>query len=110
MNAKDLEGEARRLFESYRSAGYSEGEALDLVQRSGLVRVAHPSARRTHNAWGRPLNAPEAKESGVPTSDGLGKTRAAQSVEFTRQRVHPSRAGPGQRGLRPDRGPRGRTG
>ena len=38
MKASELKGEAKQLFEEWRSLGYTEAQALDRVQRSGLVR------------------------------------------------------------------------
>jgi hypothetical protein len=38
MRAQDLTGEAKELYEEWRSLGYTERQALDRVQRSGVVR------------------------------------------------------------------------
>jgi hypothetical protein len=38
MRAQNLKGQAKELFEQWRALGYTEAQALDRVQRSGLVR------------------------------------------------------------------------
>jgi hypothetical protein len=38
VRASDLTGEAKELYEQWRALGYSERQALDRAQRSGLVR------------------------------------------------------------------------
>ena len=49
MRPDDLQGEARTLFEEWRAWGCTEAEALDLVERSGLLG-GNPYAQQVYEA------------------------------------------------------------